>query len=474
MSSVEKSSKQINKIVHNEHSEMVKFVSSGVLIQNNDKSIPDIRNKGISNSIFSEETQTQTRTRTQRRANEQRNNEIDHAGPVPSPQIDNPQIDWVPPFSDDSDEDEDMSPNNQYDLIDGVLSSWLPRDNDSNTNRNTRVALRPSVEWVYPSRDQNNENSVNERSQNIRTDIESGQDQFVPHSGIDYIVDPAHISVILTVEGELLPTKYCLLKVFGFTLCDDIFPCLLNPKFYPILFGSLLLITAVAILAGKIVIESPRNIAYNSYDDHTAINPPSPVPSIPFLLPSNTVSHLPSYISSQISTYTMTEEITQIILSISGDIALEQKSAQNKALLWITKSDTLNSTYKSPTLVQRYVLMVLFYSFTGDQWFENDGYGSDEHECDWYGMKCYGKVLSGIILEHNNLKGQLPKEISAIPGLRELNLASNCIDGHVPKEIAKLQRMTELRLDANLLSGTIPEEIQLCKNLNVINLEYNQ
>lgn len=72
----------------------------------------------------------------------------------------------------------------------------------------------------------------------------------------------------------------------------------------------------------------------------------------------------------------------------------------------------MNLTHSSPTSVQRYTLMVFYHSLRGEEWIHNAEYGSDMHECDWYGIHCNSNIFLEIAsLEYNCLQGQIPKEI---------------------------------------------------------------
>ena len=72
---------------------------------------------------------------------------------------------------------------------------------------------------------------------------------------------------------------------------------------------------------------------------------------------------------------------------------LEEGSPQQRALDWIKYEDPMGLWADSPNLLQRYVLMVVYYSAGGDQgdWMMTNGeWGTDAHECEWEKVICEG------------------------------------------------------------------------------------
>ncbi|RZR77884.1 hypothetical protein BHM03_00003092 [Ensete ventricosum] len=83
-------------------------------------------------------------------------------------------------------------------------------------------------------------------------------------------------------------------------------------------------------------------------------------------------------------------------------------------------------------------------------------------------------VVSGIDLNHANLKGSLVKELSLLIHLSFLHLNSNRFSGAaVPDSFRELQYLTELDLSSNQFSGPFPTSTLLIPNLLYLDLRFN-
>ncbi|CAB9521321.1 leucine Rich Repeat [Seminavis robusta] len=172
------------------------------------------------------------------------------------------------------------------------------------------------------------------------------------------------------------------------------------------------------------------------------------------------------------------------------------QETRQKALDWMVNQDPRQLEYDAPNLVQRFLLVLLYYQTTrhkpwkdcnppstsqasasvrfcyepdritgettsniwGDQWL------SASHECQWAGVTCeMGQSKESEVVElvpwWNQLNGPLPWEITRLPQLKQLVLGGNLLTGLLPpvllsKESSPL--LKALQLDNNQLSGTIP------------------
>ena len=129
-----------------------------------------------------------------------------------------------------------------------------------------------------------------------------------------------------------------------------------------------------------------------------------------------------------------------------------------------------------PTLTQRYVMAVLYFSTNGDNWSKCFADATPE-ECGWWGYsnRNYQPFLSeasecvwgmwdnnacnrdGLItsigIQDNNLVGNLPLELAALPELRHLDLSQNSIYGVLPNVWPP--KLGALLLELNRFSGPI-------------------
>src|SRR5687768_1091172 len=94
----------------------------------------------------------------------------------------------------------------------------------------------------------------------------------------------------------------------------------------------------------------------------------------------------------------------------------------------------LNQFGREPlSVVERDALTALFNSTGGQNWKEKHGWLSASDPCDWKGVLCEqtfngvkpGSTVSGLMLPFNNLRGEIPMSIWALPGLRVLDVRGN-------------------------------------------------
>ncbi len=123
---------------------------------------------------------------------------------------------------------------------------------------------------------------------------------------------------------------------------------------------------------------------------------------------------------------------------------------------------------------QRDVLMSLYRSTRGADWFESGNWGTDRPLRDWHGVTVDddGRVTE-LTLYWNGLTGPIPPELGNLTSLRELNLPGNTLTGRIPPELGNLIRLTRLSLSANDLTGRIPPELGNLTSLRELDLSSN-
>ena len=313
------------------------------------------------------------------------------------------------------------------------------------------VPVIPLVEWIYPDENDSHFSGLahERRPRNRRSD---------PENPVEYYVDPDQVYVTLEVEGRVVTPRRCFLKMFGFVLCSDEFPGYINPKSYPLL---------IVFLCGIVsaIYFSVQNRPNTAPFDETSPFESNSIESIPSATPSFTPSYAP--------TDPRVANITKLIYETSGDVALIDGSAQSRALAWLLYDDELNLVYDSPHIMQRYAMMVFYYSLQGESWIKKDLFASNRHECDWYGIECVFIDIAAITIDGNNLRGQLPSEISLLSRLQSISLMSNSLTGSIPSEIGRLRWLDTFRLNHNSLTSGPPEEMVNCRALEVLRLNTN-
>mmetsp|Transcript_3500 Transcript_3500/g.7623 ORF Transcript_3500/g.7623 Transcript_3500/m.7623 type:complete len:763 (-) Transcript_3500:160-2448(-) len=216
-----------------------------------------------------------------------------------------------------------------------------------------------------------------------------------------------------------------------------------------------------------------------------------------------TPSPLPCNLTPQERRNEITAELSEV--SNSADFA-SQGSPQRRALDFIIDDDLQQLCPDDPTLAQRYIAVVFYYSTDGPDWTEcsapddisdptavaeanascsirGDGsqlagdkaWLTDVTECEWGGITCdnNGNVVS-LFLEDNNLAGTLPFELQDLSILRILHVEEGQTSGTIPAEYANIRTLEELDLNFNVIRGTIPEGLYQLNNLVELDLNDNQ
>eukprot|EP00549_Striatella_unipunctata_P008361 CAMPEP_0118680296 /NCGR_PEP_ID=MMETSP0800-20121206/4279_1 /TAXON_ID=210618 ORGANISM="Striatella unipunctata, Strain CCMP2910" /NCGR_SAMPLE_ID=MMETSP0800 /ASSEMBLY_ACC=CAM_ASM_000638 /LENGTH=475 /DNA_ID=CAMNT_0006576415 /DNA_START=102 /DNA_END=1530 /DNA_ORIENTATION=+ len=154
--------------------------------------------------------------------------------------------------------------------------------------------------------------------------------------------------------------------------------------------------------------------------------------------------------------------------------SFEDGSPGAKAFHWIADHDSLNLSANNPSVKQRYILALMFYSMNGEDWqytwIETNGIGgNDKPECVWDGVQCdKSNNVIKIDLATIGLAGSIPSEIAELSHLTYLDLSSNgFVEGRIPDEFKNLHALDHLFLDNTNLSGEVPSA--LCRmNIEVL------
>ena len=170
------------------------------------------------------------------------------------------------------------------------------------------------------------------------------------------------------------------------------------------------------------------------------------------------------------------EVVNKMIGYLNSTLLKNNTSAQSKVLCeWAKYVDSAIPDYQiSYNLIQRYILMLFYYSTNGPRWLINSLWLSDESECLWYGVTCneYNIVVS-LDLRSNKLSGPIPSEIGELKGLESLTLSDNRINGLIPQEIEKLEALKTLNISNNALKENIPTQIINLHSLIELDLSFN-
>ena len=145
-----------------------------------------------------------------------------------------------------------------------------------------------------------------------------------------------------------------------------------------------------------------------------------------------------------------------------------------------------NSNWNGRELLQRYVLRVLYHSTNGDNWSNSAStswFIGGSSVCQWPGEGslyhfCYnrygGQEVNAIVLDFDNLQGELPDELGQLTSLEALYLHNNQLTGTIPWQLGELTALTTLTFNFNQLSGTIPTQLGQLTALSYLYLHANK
>jgi hypothetical protein len=101
------------------------------------------------------------------------------------------------------------------------------------------------------------------------------------------------------------------------------------------------------------------------------------------------------------------------------------------------------------TILERYVIVTLYYSLNGPNWGDQRGFLSEDSVCIWEGIDCDSMVVAMSWYRFNigtGLNGQLPTELGLLTGLQQI-------------ELRKFATVSSSELDTIILLGSISQLI---------------
>lgn len=178
-------------------------------------------------------------------------------------------------------------------------------------------------------------------------------------------------------------------------------------------------------------------------------------------------------------------DILSILSFISEpDSLLIVGTPQFEARSWIDDTDAaIICAEESDIIEQRYRAAVVYYALGGGSWSTSTMWLEESNECEWFGLECEGYTrgdvdsyvpITGIVLDENNLAGELPPEIYGLATLERILMEKNEVSGTLSEDISSLAALKELDLDTNSLSGTLPQSIYDMTEINKIDLDGNR
>lgn len=157
----------------------------------------------------------------------------------------------------------------------------------------------------------------------------------------------------------------------------------------------------------------------------------------------------------------------QELESVSGYEALSlQGSPQRRAVGWLSSIDQSDMEATDAGLLQRYILVVLYFATGGEQWIERENWLSASlHECQWSSaISCKTdpsnrQIVTGLDLSRHGLTGELPPEIGYLSQVENFIAAKNALNGTLPQSTFNMTRLAVFDVHSNALEGSIPGTI---------------
>jgi Leucine-rich repeat (LRR) protein len=118
-------------------------------------------------------------------------------------------------------------------------------------------------------------------------------------------------------------------------------------------------------------------------------------------------------------------------------------------------------------------LIALYDSTNGENWVDNTGWKTTNEPCNWNGVDCQKKRVTGLSLENNNLYGSISKDFFKLKKLESLILSDNNFDSTSLNNLKKLKNLETLLIDNCKLTGKIPNSLMKLKNLEELDLNDN-
>ncbi|MEN8218852.1 MAG: Calx-beta domain-containing protein [Pseudomonadota bacterium] len=104
-------------------------------------------------------------------------------------------------------------------------------------------------------------------------------------------------------------------------------------------------------------------------------------------------------------------------------------------------------------------LVALYDSTNGAKWTNNTGWKTTNKPCNWNGVTCQKKHVTGLALGNNNLEGSISKKLSKLKKLKVLLLNNNKLSGKIPSSLMKLKKLTYLDLNDNCLKTRVSHKL---------------
>ncbi|MFO7681211.1 MAG: leucine-rich repeat domain-containing protein [Chloroflexota bacterium] len=170
---------------------------------------------------------------------------------------------------------------------------------------------------------------------------------------------------------------------------------------------------------------------------------------------------------------------TQTAVEPAADVSTAVDTVEVTAVVPNIPTPITNNAFDCATVseipaAECQALVTLYEATEGANWQDQTGWLVTNTPCSWVGVTCADGHVDTLALFFNNLQGQLPAALAALPRLRVLDLHNNAITGSIPPEIGRLANLVQLDLSVNQLSGVLPAALGDLAALQWLMLPHNQ
>jgi len=163
------------------------------------------------------------------------------------------------------------------------------------------------------------------------------------------------------------------------------------------------------------------------------------------------------------TTYNRSADIENSFKFIFADQEISQ--TREDALVWIIQTDPKQVGVDYPTLLQRYILALIYFATKGEEWTDAYKWLSEDNECQWSHVMCDDSLqVIGLDFRNNNLQGEIPHEMSFLEILQTLDMSNNNLTGAIPDEFGNFYFLEQLHLYGNEFDTGLPDEICYLKS----------
>ena len=132
------------------------------------------------------------------------------------------------------------------------------------------------------------------------------------------------------------------------------------------------------------------------------------------------------------------------------------------------------SPRQAQTLSERATLVLFYHATGGPNWMDNTNWLSDAPLDEWQGVSADGTGrVNVLLLNYNQLTGQIPPELGNLANLEILDLSDNKLSGEIPPQLGDLSNLELLNFGNNELSGKMTPELGNLSNLEYLDLTGN-